>query len=901
MQKALFCLTLQLLIPPGDALCPHLNINFKTSDCCTNFPSGFDLTSNIDEYALDFPILVDNDFTGTRLQRIIIVDGGRLVFSPEVDKAAISIQELIINPGGSLEIGSEDCPFEGNAEIILTGQREDNGEDAEGVKVISVREGAKLEIHGKPKLSWTKLTKTTERKQRGPTEIHLADDVDTWKEGDSIVLASTDFDMEQAEVVTVNSCNGKICTVCQGLKWFHFGETEEGMSMQGEVGLLSRNVVIRGEMESTCYGGQNCAAYNFDTFGGQIIANDGFSTFKIEHAELRHMGSLGIDGRYPIHWSMANQLADGTSYVSNNSIHESFQRCVVCHGTFGCRIQDNVAYESLGHCYFLKDGVEKNAVLTGNLGINTRKGYILPSDDNPSTFFITHPATTTEGNTAAGSQGMGFLFLQAELPAGYSGQQQDSGYMHFYDQNETFRTPLTSFQSNTAHSSPFGFLFDGVLDDNHNVSGSSRFDPREVPTDINSTMVWSDFKDLTCYKATKTCIWMNVPRGMYSSTKVADSGEGMFVQKESKIRDGIFIGQSNKNFGGRNAYIDDNFWYRSLPEGRKYFGFKSYTYPKLLENSVFKGFRKYSMGNSSVYFHAIGVKGYDQKTFFTGVKNVTFIKSHLCFQSASMDPHFQIGDVILEKQFAYMDWDGSLTNKNVTQTLVSTHAHLQSPDCTAYTEMLSACPDKFVSFEYLVPLDSPQNLLLNILSSNISSFVPEECDEYCHKYFLLNTYNSYLISFEEDFPVNKFDKDPTLEFKLAGIDQNVTLTFGICLPMGSTFYLIGNYPVCSMDSLRNDASGLAYYHDHEAGVVFFQIAGDYQREEGEYTRCGQDGSSCLLKTLHFVSVGEDSSADCRGREAAIKKYQISPVGYTREGRVNYEEEDEYDLMAYFAE
>ena len=67
-----------------------------------------------------------------------------------------------IEDGGSLEIGSSDCPFEGRAEILLTGEiktcllfstscfpgkrgsyNTDNGE-----KFIAVEAGGRLEIHG---------------------------------------------------------------------------------------------------------------------------------------------------------------------------------------------------------------------------------------------------------------------------------------------------------------------------------------------------------------------------------------------------------------------------------------------------------------------------------------------------------------------------------------------------------------------------------------------------------------------------------------------------------------------------------------------------------------------------------------------------------------------------------
>ena len=38
--------------------------------------------------------------------------------------------------------------------------------------------------------------------------------------------------------------------------------------MRAEVGMLSRNIVIHGEMEDQCYGDNFCDYYDYDTFGG---------------------------------------------------------------------------------------------------------------------------------------------------------------------------------------------------------------------------------------------------------------------------------------------------------------------------------------------------------------------------------------------------------------------------------------------------------------------------------------------------------------------------------------------------------------------------------------------------------------------------------------------------------
>lgn len=45
-----------------------------------------------------------------------------------------------------------------------------------------------------------------------------------WREGDVIVLASTDFDFEQAEKRTITAIDGNVITLDQPLEYMHFGE-----------------------------------------------------------------------------------------------------------------------------------------------------------------------------------------------------------------------------------------------------------------------------------------------------------------------------------------------------------------------------------------------------------------------------------------------------------------------------------------------------------------------------------------------------------------------------------------------------------------------------------------------------------------------------------------------------
>ena len=102
---------------------------------------------------------------------------------------------------GEFEAGSEENPFTGNLEIRLTGTTE--VEDL-GVRGIFVRAGGKLQLHGSNAGTWTRLARdivasdekviTLEVEPR--PGLHPA-------RGSQVVLASSDLDQGQTEVVEV--------------------------------------------------------------------------------------------------------------------------------------------------------------------------------------------------------------------------------------------------------------------------------------------------------------------------------------------------------------------------------------------------------------------------------------------------------------------------------------------------------------------------------------------------------------------------------------------------------------------------------------------------------------------------------------------------------------------------
>ena len=77
--------------------------------------------------------------------------------------------------------------------------------------------------------------------------ITLEDDAEAggWKAGDTVIIASTDFNFEQAERFTIASVNGNSVTIEGDLNYLHFGEIYEGLDMRAEVGMLTRNIKAR--------------------------------------------------------------------------------------------------------------------------------------------------------------------------------------------------------------------------------------------------------------------------------------------------------------------------------------------------------------------------------------------------------------------------------------------------------------------------------------------------------------------------------------------------------------------------------------------------------------------------------------------------------------------------------
>src|SRR6188472_4405667 len=283
---------------------------------------------------------------------------GKLSFA---DNADVELTTEWIMLHGELAIGTEAKPHARKATITLT----DNvkGEDV-GVPAATVAServdrgimlmGGTLNLHGDRKHTWTKLANTA---NAGSTSIQVLD-ASGWRVGDEIVLASTDFDPRQAERRTIVAIKGNTITLDRTLDYMHFGKITFDVDERGEVAMLTRNIRLQASPD---------AEQSF--FGGHVMAM-GASRMFVEGVEFNRMGQNLTLARYPIHWHLIGD-AKG-QYIRNAAIHDTFNRCVTVHGTNNLQIENNVTYNTVGHCFFLEDGIETGNQFVRNLGIQTK-------------------------------------------------------------------------------------------------------------------------------------------------------------------------------------------------------------------------------------------------------------------------------------------------------------------------------------------------------------------------------------------------------------------------------------------------------------------------------------------------------------------------------------------------
>src|ERR1700729_3656370 len=516
---------------------------------------------------------------------------GKLSFADNKD-LELSTEWIMVH--GELEIGTEAKPHAHKATITLTDNVKDedfggmggNDRSDRGIMLM----GGILNLHGTEKNSWTKLAETA---AAGATSIQVLNAAG-WRVGDEIVLASTDFDPRQAErrniaAISSNTSGGNTITLDKKLDYMHFGKITFGVDERGEVGLLTRNIKLQASAD---------AEQSF--YGGHVMAMVGSKMF-VEGVELNGMGQNMSFARYPIHWHLVGD-AQG-QYIKNASIHDTYNRCVTVHGTNFLHVENNVTYNTVGHCFFLEDGAEHGNQFVHNLAIQIKchtskpcmptnlgangenmgsnplnrttyraasmsgKDTLLPSDNTVAAYWITNPDNVFIDNVAAGSDENGFWWSLPEHPQGkFEGTEISKTTW-------PRRTRMAEFRGNVAHSNFDGFMLD------RNINREGVFGlagpwhiAKEHPADATSQGVESPLADLTAYKNRNGGAWSRGELHVFRNFKAADNAIGFTSSTgsfgadtfTSLVVDSLFVGETDNI--GNPVTPEEKAYGRSLPK-----------------------------------------------------------------------------------------------------------------------------------------------------------------------------------------------------------------------------------------------------------------------------------------------------------------------------------------------
>jgi cell migration-inducing and hyaluronan-binding protein len=535
---------------------------------------------------------------------------GTLSFADNAD-LELTTEWILVH--GELAIGTEAKPHTRKATITLTNNIK--GEDIAGMGGANepvdrgiVLMGGTLNLHGNRTNSWTKLSKTADA---GSTSIEVLNAAG-WRVGDEVVLASTDFDPRQAERRTIAAIRGNVLTLDKKLDFMHFGKITFDVDERGEVGMLTRNVRLQASAD----------AAEAPFYGGHVMAM-GASKMFVEGVEFNRMGQNLTLARYPIHWHLVGD-AKG-QYIRNAGIHDTYNRCVTVHGTNNLQIENNVTYNTVGHCFFLEDGIETGNQYIRNLAIQTKchtskpcdptnlapfgssadglnfkttgqdsKDVLIPSDNTVSSFWITNPDNTYRDNVAAGSDATGFWFAFPEHPTGkFEGTEISKATW-------PRRTKFREFKGNVAHSNFDSFMGDRAprADGKFAVGG---YVSLVNPADANSAQAESVIEDFTSYKNRNSGIWARGELRLYKNLKMADNGIG-FTQASgnlgqsaytSRVVDSRFVGES-ENIGNPSTPAEKAYG-RSLPQPAvadfPIRAYEFYDYHHELDNNTFVNYQ----------------------------------------------------------------------------------------------------------------------------------------------------------------------------------------------------------------------------------------------------------------------------------------------------------------------
>lgn len=691
--------------------------------------------------------------------------------------------------------------------------------------------------------------------------IPVIGDISSWRMGDEIVISSTDFDYTQAEEFTIIGIDGQNILINDKPEYTHFGSIYETVDMRAEVGLLTRNVKITAVLD-----GEPCTGYDLDEcklladdgedglYGGHTIAFEGFKSYNIRGAELRFMGQTQIISRYPIHFHMAKDTRrDGKPpVIEGNSIRDSLSRCITVHGSHYVEIKNNVANNHWGHCIFLEDGGEKHTLIEGNLVLGTKKGELIQTDCQPTSYWITSPLTIVRNNVAAGAHewdGNGFWWLFPDEPIGLS-----TG-LGFYERHEAKRTPITEISGNRAHSNGrIGFAIFNRIGDEHQFIGCSTYEPRADPLDWRSLLVPVTISNLTAYKNKDINIRSRVRTSIWTDIHLAESRVGFHFYRNTfdgyqLLKDSVIVGDTPNigNFFKWRRPTDGWLTYdapRSLPrywepdmiisgveiqaEG-----------PSKLQNVVFKNFKH------TWYRNETAIMWPDSHFHMNGASTSS---EGLSFNYADPEEGFYMyenKDLAREADFSYSirDLDGSLTGTAGTTSVYPGQYFEEGQTCATKDGWnMDVCEAMFakVFLRHWFPNKYKDTFMID---RNTGDVIYN--NDIVVSYDMVTGEDRYILNWNKTM-------DNRVFVNVLGLETGKSITVGFCLPMSFVegigdrqlrdfFDVEGSTCIKeaeSFEALQNSTDlDVNTFLDREKGIFYRRFTEQRDRLDGQLGEC----------------------------------------------------------------
>jgi hypothetical protein len=499
---------------------------------------------------------------------------GRLEFTgtEETVSAVTARWIMVMGINAELRAGTEAAPYAGKLTFTLTGLPSEEDIAGMGTKVLAAMTGGKIALHGasKAKRSWTQLNANA---AVGDTSITVAHPTG-WAVGDELVVAPAGFYPYDIDRVRVTQINGQQITFTPALKQAKWGTLQyyagRTLDQRTEVGLLTRNIVVRGDdlsqtgvhlaiLNQADYaprGGQPRLRPAYATgFGAHCMIMDNGSA-QMEGVAFERCGQTGRRGRYPMHWHLLGDRPQ--DYIRDCSVVDSFQRGVAVHQTNLVRVERNVSFNVLSHNFFTENGNETGNTFSGNLAVLTitadpshfaffddtvPHSSSRQSENRAGAFWITNVANRIVGNHVAGvHDGIGFFYDNES--ASNLGPESDARVLenHSNTAHAIFRNATFGNDRYGPQGTGFGIMFRGLFYHGFNSYGAT--------TLVDDESTWGDIvlRGYTLYHCSNGGAWLE--EGHVLADSVLADNKFSVHPSTSLIARCSIIGRSNNPIEG---------------------------------------------------------------------------------------------------------------------------------------------------------------------------------------------------------------------------------------------------------------------------------------------------------------------------------------------------------------